>query len=228
MEWDNDGNDGQKKVNKDARIVGENNKFVKEGEGNEKEDFKSWLTSSVGRVSIITGAVILVIVVILTVLSIKSVIRGMDSGSEWEYTEYDPASDTMIVWMSSTSDESGGPRYVGTEILIDNGMTEQQYRLFKEAIESYAREKGIELTRISYLKDSYKLATSYVFDFRVVLNVDQETLKVRLDSSVGWKDIMGAKVYLWDENGKELKTIEVTEDNICEYVGDVECGYDGT
>ena len=197
------------------------------GERGRKEEFQQWMASPAGQGLVIAGAVMLVATVILIVVSVRMVMNQAGGGSEWEYSEYDPASDTTIVWMSPTNDESNEPRYVGTEILIENGMTAQQYRLLKKAIEQYTVKNGIELTRVSYLKGSYELEDSYVFNFKVVLNIDGAELKVKLDGSAGWKNLLGAKVYLWDANGEEVGMIEVTDDNICEFVSGVECGDDG-
>ena len=130
--------------------------------------------------------------------------------------EYDPASQTDIAWMPITSgDDVELPIYVGFTDIYKNGMTAMQMDVFKYAIEHYAESNDLVLERVSYLKDSYNLAASYVFDFKVVLNVDGATLKVRADSSKGWKNIIGMVVTLWDEDEKELYSFKVTDENSC-------------
>lgn len=188
------------------------------------KSFGEWLVSPFG---VFVGLTI-VVAIVLIILSIGLIRRSiLEQESEWSYEVYDPASDTTIVMMAPTNDRGSGPDYVGFNVLLDNGMTGTQFALFKSAVEQYAKNKEMELSRVSYLKDSYKLAASYVFDFSVVLNVDQETLKVRLDSSAGWKDIFGAKLQLWDEAGNIVSEIEVNDDNVCNYTNTVECGDEG-
>lgn len=185
------------------------------------KEFGEWLVSPLGTIV----AVVILIAIILVVVSVNLVRKTIiDGEAEWLYEEYDPASDTIMKVMAPTNDESDGPDYVGFNVLFDNGVTSAQFALFKDAVSGYAASKEMELTRVSYLKDSYSLAASYVFDFKVVLNKDQETLKVRIDSSAGWKDVMGAKVELWNENGDLVFELSVDDSNICNYFSDAECG----
>lgn len=189
------------------------------------KDIGRWFASPVGIV------VMVVIVMFLVLIGVSAkMIRDatLNHEASWVEEEYDPASDTMIQVLPQTTDAPQGPRYVGFELLMDNGITGDLISLLKGAINTYATNENIELSRVSYLKDTYKLIDSYVFEFSVVLNVDQNTLKVRLDSSAGWKNILGAKVQLTDTMENEVLAIEVTEDNICQYTEEVECGYDGT
>ncbi|MBR3115680.1 hypothetical protein IKF30_00405 [Candidatus Saccharibacteria bacterium] len=188
------------------------------------KEFGEWLVSPFGIIVIAAVAIGLILLVVSINLVYKTI---RDSDAEWSYEEYDPASDTTFEMVAPTNDESDEALYVGFELLLQNGVTRDQFALFKDAVSGYAESKNMELTRVSYLKDSYKLEASYVFDFKIVLNIDQETLKVRIDSSVGWKDIMGAKVELWNEIREKLYEIEITEDNICEYFRGYECGDDG-
>lgn len=188
-------------------------------------DIGGWFTSPIG---IIVMAVVVIFVILIGV-SIRMIHNTtLDQEASWVKEEYDPASDTTIQILPQTTDAPQGPRYVGFELLMDNGITEDLLSLLKGAINTYAANENMELERVSYLKDSYKLVDSYVFDFSVVLNIDKKTIKVRLDSSVGWKNILGAKVQLTDEAGNEVVAVEVTEDNICKFIEDIECGYDGT
>ena len=164
------------------------------------------------------GLVILVVVIILIV---ASVIRMVTERPDDQTTyEYDPASQTEIAWMPITDgDDKELPIFVGFTDLINNGMTATQMNVFKDAIKKYAASNDMVLERVSYLKDSYVLAASYVFDFEVVLNIDGATVKVRADSSKGWKNILGMVVTLRDEDDNKLYELKVDEKNFCEYYG---------
>ena len=131
-------------------------------------------------------------------------------------SEVDPASGETIYLFPYTNDPPVEPMYIGFGVLSQNGLTPQQFQLFKAAVETFAEKNDITLERVSYLKDSYRLKASYVFDFSIVLNVDGQELAVEVDSSKGWKDIMGAIVTIWQDN-EEVFKLEVNESNICEY-----------
>ena len=133
---------------------------------------------------------------------------------------YDPASRTYVNTMPATNGDDGldEPVYVGLEVLIRSGMTAAQYNVLKAALKGYAAENDINLKRVSYLHNSYSLAGLYVFDFSVVLNVDDLVLKVRADSSQGLKDILGMKVFMWNEAGEEVYYYEVGEGDKCQYL----------
>ena len=188
------------------------------------KEFGEWLVSPLGLLVMAVA----IIGIILICISISMIQRSISEQEDtWSYEEYDPASETMVTFMAPTTDAEQGPMYVGFEVLMQNGVTGEQFELFKDAVSGYAASKDMELSRVSYVKDSYKLDASYVFDFKIVLNIDQETLKVRIDSSAGWKDIIGAKVELWNEIREKLYEIEITEDNVCEHYDRYECGDDG-
>lgn len=168
------------------------------------------------------GAMIVIgVFVVLVALIIASIIRLNENNEEGlYYSEEDPASGTTIYYGPPTGGEQNPYRTVGFEdALLANGMTSNQYYVFLSAVEKYAKENEITLTRVSYLKDSYSLADSYVFDFKIVLNIDRMTLKVRVDSSKGYKNIMGMVVTLWNEDGEEVYKLKVTNENICDYSG---------
>lgn len=169
------------------------------------------------------GAGLSLVIILVLIGLIVATIIGTDGGKYDEdyywFAEMDPASGREIWFGSPTNGKAVDPvRYVGFDkSLIDNGVTPEQYLIFRSAIEKYAEENGIELSRVSYLKDSYSLKASYVFDFKIVLNIDQKTLHIILDSSTGWKNILGASVTIMDENGEELYKLVVDETNLCDY-----------
>ena len=131
-------------------------------------------------------------------------------------SEVDPASGEIIYLFPPTNDPPDGPIYIGFNTLFKNGMTDKQFRLFKNAVEGYAQARGLTLDRVSYLKNSYYLKASYVFRFSIVLNIDSEELAVEVDSSKGWKDILGATATIW-RNGEEVYSLSVDENNVCDY-----------
>lgn len=179
-----------------------------------KEEIKVLLKSPV--------TIFFIVVVLVCVIIILVIVFGQKTQPQIEegvYYEYDPASQENVAFGPPTGAEMDeGPRYVGFSELVKNGMTPSQYLVFKKAISNYAESNEISLTRVSYLKDSLVLTGSYVFDFTAVLNVDEVYLKVRADSSKGWKNILSMRVTLWKEGDKEVYTFEVTEENICEYM----------
>ena len=153
-------------------------------------------------------------IVVITFLLIRS-LSGQTHKPEVP-SELDPASGETLYLYPYTDDPPNGPAYIGFETLSKNGLTPSQFQVFKKTIESYAKENSIDLTRVSYLKDSYKLRASYVFDFKIVLNIDETELKVEVDSSKGWKDVLGAKVTIW-QGDIEVYAFEVTDNNICDF-----------
>lgn len=172
------------------------------------------------------GIVAIVIIVILTIVLVGICLDrfGEHGDIDDDNYYYDPASKTRVNILPTTNGdaEEGEPTYVGLEVLIRSGMTAEQYNVFKDVVKKYAKENNIDLQRVSYLKDSYSLGGLYVFDFIVVLNVDETTLKVRVDSSQGFKDIVGMKVYLWNQKGEEVYYFEVDDNNKCDYLSSCE------
>ena len=174
----------------------------------------------------LSGIVAIVIIAVLTIVLVGICLDWFGGRSDVDDDSYyyDPASKTYVNIMPTTNGnaEEGEPTYVGLEILIRSGMTAEQYNGFKDVIKKYAKNNNIELQRVSYLKDSYSLGGLYVFDFIVVLNVDETALKVRVDSSQGFKDIVGMKVYLWNQKGEEVYYFEVDDNNKCDYLSSCE------
>lgn len=178
---------------------------------NKENKVIEFLRNPVGLL-LVLGAIGCVILVIVSIINLFKVNKHEPSVP----TEVDPASGETIYLYPMTDGPSNEPAYIGLGFLAKNGMTESQFKLFKNAISNYAAENGILLERVSYLKDSYKLKASYVFDFKVVLNIDGEELAVEIDSSKGWKDILGAVARIW-KDGVEVYTLEVNETNVCDY-----------
>ena len=164
------------------------------------------------------GLIITLGVIGCVILIVVSIVNLFKTGSHEPSvpTEVDPASGETIYLFPMTDGPSSESMYIGFELLAKNGMTEYQFKLFKDAVSNYAAENGILLERVSYLKDSYKLKASYVFDFKIVLNVDGEELAVEVDSSKGWKDILGAVARIW-KDGVEVYRLEVNDTNVCDY-----------
>lgn len=181
------------------------------------EQLKNLLHSPIGLI----GIAMLGILIVLVVLSIVKVFSGnkdSDEVSGMNY-EYDPASQTRIIdYPITNGDYVDLPIYVGFTEILNNGMTGLQMKVMKDVIRKYSEGINSDLTRVSYLKDSYSLGGLYVFDFSAVLNIDEMLLRVRVDSSKGLKNIVGMKVLLWNENGEEVYSFEVNEDNKRDYL----------
>ena len=175
---------------------------------------------------------VLVVMVIFIILIIVSIIK-MNNKAAPELTfpsEYDPASEETIYFYPNTSGEPM-PKIIWVGLfdnLTNNGVTVPQYQIFQSAIEKYADSINYDLFRVSYLKDSYSLKDSYVFDFKVVLNIDKKTLGVEINSSTGWQNIMGMFVKITDEDGKEVYRLTIDKSNICDYQKRCELVDDGT
>ena len=160
---------------------------------------------------------IVLIMIIFIILIIITVIRNRNfPNAEGVYYEYDPASQEEVAFGPPTG--AGiveGPTYVGFSAVLNNGMTADQYKVFRSTIEKYAELNDIHLTRVSYLKDSYSLAGLYKYDFDIVLNINELTLKVRTDSSKGWKNVFGMVVTIWNADGEEVYKYELLDEKVC-------------
>ncbi len=180
-------------------------------QGNEKKIFE-FLRTPMGLAMLfgVIGCVVIVIVALVSMLSNNSREPQVPS-------EVDPASGEVIYLFPPTDDQYNEPLFIGFGILMENGMTQGQFQLFKDTIQKYAKANNIVLERVSYLKNSYHLRASYVFDFSIILNVDGEELAVEVDSSKGWKDILGAVARIW-KDGKEVFSYDVNENNVCDYI----------
>ena len=170
----------------------------------------------VGALIIIASLIVLVAISRSKLLSSRTY-----SYDEMIKYEYDPASQTEISFLPPTNGGDGVPSiyYVAENEIVDDGVPVQHWVVLKYVIEEFAREKNIELFRVSYLHDSYNLAATYVFDFKAVLNIDQQTISARIDASKNWDDILGSIYILSDEAGNELYRFEVTEENKCQFDG---------
>ncbi len=154
--------------------------------------------------------------IILIGLIIVSIINNKTSMENGVYYEYDPASQEEVAFGPPTgAGIAVGPTYVGFSAVLNNGMTADQYTVFRSAVEKYAELEGIQLERVSYLKDSYNLAGLYIFDFDIVLNIDETLLKARVDSSKGWKNVYGMVVKFWNSENEEVYNYELLDENIC-------------
>lgn len=174
------------------------------------------------------GAGALIVLLVFVALIIVSIVVNKSSQTTITYSneygvtsEYDPASETIIMNLPPTNGEplDEEATYVATYKVVGSGVPVQHWVVFKSVIEKFAKDNDIDLFRVSYLHDSYKLAAIYVFDFKVVLNIDQQTIGVRIDASKNRKDILGSVYTLSDEAGNELYRFEVTEENKCQFDG---------
>lgn len=179
------------------------------------EKLKSMMRNPVILLAVI---VIVVLLVVLIVLSIAEINKPEDT--YYQYSEYDPASETEIWFGAPTGAGPNNDKVVFAGVyegLISKGVTPEQYVVFLDAFNKFSETSELDFYRVSYLKDSFELKGSYVFTFDVVLNVDETLLKVVIDSSAGWKNIEGMFVTISNENGEELFRLTVTEDNVCDY-----------
>lgn len=162
---------------------------------------------------------IVVLLALLIAVTVMKVSEGSVNNDYYWYSEVDPASGTEV-WFGSPTGGDGADEvtYAGFDTVLDGGVTPEQYLVFRDAVKKYAELNDIELKRISYVKDSYKLQASYVFKFDIVLNIDEIKLGVVIDSSVGWKNINGMFVKLLDDGGEEVFRLNIDSNNICDYV----------
>ena len=166
-----------------------------------------------------SGTIIVLLFVLLS-LEDSSDYIGHESYKDEITVEYDPASQTNITILPVTNGvDENEIRFVGMEKVIDLGVPLWHWTVFQSVVEEYAKKNEIDLFRVSYLKDSFKLVRSYVFDFKVVFNIDQQTISARIDASENRLDIMGSIYVLSDESGKELYRFVVDETNICRFDG---------
>lgn len=179
---------------------------------------KEFLKSPIG-----VGITVVLVVFLLLLISLSiSHMNNLNRLRELEEieSEYDEASGEMIYHTRPTNGSGNEDeiRYVGLSgMLLEHGVTPEQYFVFQSAIENYAKENEIDLFRVSYLKDSYSLEKSYVFDFKVVLNADQVTLGVEIDASAGRKEIMSTVVRLFNEKNNEVYALKIDESNVCDF-----------
>ncbi len=197
---------------------------------NQNRDSKKYkiiefIKTPLGAVVVLVTMVFVVLLVCITILKLNE--RSANEDYYW-YSELDPASGTEVWFGPPTGgDGTDGIIYAGFgDDVIGNGVTPEQYAVFRDAVKEYAGLNNIELKRISYVKDSFKLEKSYVFRFDIVLNVDGVRLGVVIDSSAGWKDINGMFVKLLDENGTEVYKLNINSNNICDYITSCD-KYDG-
>ena len=161
----------------------------------------------------------LFVIVVLAIILIIASVNNVSNVDDRYYSEVDPASGETVYFGPSTGGESNEFQMIGFEEgLIANGVTSEQFFVFKDAIANYAKENNLSLTRVSYVKESFSLVKSYVFDYSIALNIEEIVLKVRIDSSKGWKNILGMTVTFWNEDGEEVYRNEITDENICNYL----------
>ena len=165
-------------------------------------------------------AILVIIVFILVFFSIRRLIDERNNNEV--VAEYDPASGEYIAIDATDGGDISDIYFVGFDEAIRSGVGFGQYSVFTKSAEEYAAENNIDLSRVSYLNDSLKMPASNVFEFYMVLNIDQETLKVRIDSPNGEKNILGMMVTFWNDNNEKVFEKKVTLDNVCDYISGCE------
>lgn len=185
-----------------------------------------FIKSPLGAILVLGIVVLLVLLVAVTIMKISE--SSINDDYYW-YSEVDPASGTEV-WFGSPTGGDGVDEitYAGFDTVLSNGVTPAQYSVFRDAVKEYAELNDIELKRISYVKDSYRLQASYVFRFDIVLNIDGIKLGVIIDSSAGWKNINGMFVKLLDDSEEEVFRLTIDDSNICNYVTPCSIIDDGT
>lgn len=180
------------------------------GMSSQKSKFRELITTPAGAL------VVLLIFALLVALVIMSFNRLAKPSTKLT-SELDPASGEYVVYGPPTGGELSEFEKVGFDNILQKGMTGNLFDVFIFAVKDYAEQNDVEIKRLSYVKDSLDIPKPYVFDYGVVYNVDQTALKVRVDSSAGWKNILGMKITFWDENDKEVYHLEIDENNVCDF-----------
>ena len=130
--------------------------------------------------------IMFIIFLVITVVIVTIFLYQQASPSKFVYessTDIDPASGETI-YTDNTENEAQGAAYVGFYDLLNAGLTTDQYELLQTIMETYAGDRtDTPLKRVSLKKDSLYLPRANVFEFTIVLNIDQETLIVIFDAS---------------------------------------------
>ena len=137
------------------------------------------------------------------------------SSSDIVSTEYDQASGEYFDNITATNGE-GEVAYVGMDSLLNLGLSPQQFNALTDALASYAKKSNINLFRVSYVKNSFSVPQSYIFNFQVVLNVDQNNLKIVMDSTAGYGILYGLKIYFYSESGDQVFDYIIIGDLACD------------
>lgn len=143
--------------------------------------------------------------------------KNQPSTSETTY-EYDPASEEYIANIPPTGggDSDSNITYVGTAKLFNYGITTRQFDVVKDALKDFSLQNKFAIYRVSFVKDSIDVPRSYVYNFNLMLNIDQKLIKVTVDSSAGYKTILGLKIFFYDESDQEIYHYIVDDSLACD------------
>lgn len=154
------------------------------------ERLKEFLHTPLGIGTVIIVGVILLILIILSVVQVST-------GSNEIRAEYDPASGEEVYFAPATNGAESEDivRYVGFfDLFRKNNVTPEQYVSFQKAMEEYAEKAGVNLTRVSYVKDSLYIEGTCKYNLNAVLNVDEVLLDVVMDASENCEGTDGLKI----------------------------------
>lgn len=127
----------------------------------------------------------LIVVVVAVIVTIHQINAPPRSDFVYEAsTEVDPASGEEIYTSNAEPEGEPGILYIGFADIINSGFTIDQFSLFKTIVETYASARmDVPLDRVSFKSNSLDFPAPNVFQFEVVLNIDQENLIVNFDAS---------------------------------------------
>ena len=148
------------------------------------EMIRTLLKSKVFKISAITFAV--VIVVLVGSYFLVNYINGDEPGEDgfvWESHNFvDPVSGVTLSKDNTEDEHTEGPMFLGFGILSDYGVTQRQIDTIRSELTTYAESIEVELERVSLKLDSADFEKINVLTFIVVFNIDQQEIHVRLDS----------------------------------------------
>lgn len=159
------------------------------------------------------------IVILFLIFGLLTIIGGNATEPELFYTEHDPASGEEVYFGPETGAEWDHIYWVGFENGISSHNIDISYMVvIKNIIADYAKKEDITLERVSFLKDSYIRKGFRLYEFAVVLNIDQITLKIRMDLSRDLQNTtQDTDYHIYDESGNEVYSITITGENLCQF-----------
>ena len=147
--------------------------------------------------------VVILVVAALVGLVVMSVMR-FTRGNENIEASYDAVAEDEVYTAPVTNgrDSAEIVRYIGTfELLMKNGVTPEQYVVFKDAMVGYAEENGVDLKRVSYVEGSFNKTSECLYDMKVVLNEGYGLLDVKIDATTDCGGTKGLKIIINKEQG---------------------------
>ncbi|MBR3132408.1 hypothetical protein IKG33_03315 [Candidatus Saccharibacteria bacterium] len=154
------------------------------------EKLKEFLRTPLGMGTAIIASIVLLVLIIFSIVQVGT-------GSNEIRAEYDPASEEEVYFAPATNGAESEDivRYVGFfDLFRKNNVTPEQYVNFQNTMEEYAKNAGIYLTRVSYVKDSLYIEGTCKYNLDAVLNVDEVLLNVVMDASENCEGTDGLKI----------------------------------